>query len=217
LDGLRSSARHIISLVFHKSFRLLFIGDKCIMIVERVFRLGDRGALLFFGASFLRAEPGLFVVVFLLGSIFGGVKMLRSCKYCGRIHEASEVCDAKRSANERRMNNRKQTIALSFRRSNAWTNKSLAIRGRDHYLCLCCKAMLPGTTRQYETRDLSVHHITPIEEDYSLRLDDMNLITLCERHHEMCERGEITRDEQRSLVLHSMSGGEEYDEHTIVM
>jgi 5-methylcytosine-specific restriction protein A len=143
--------------------------------------------------------------------------MLKSCKYCGRIHEASEICEQKEAAITKRMRNRKQTVALSFRRSNAWTNKSLAIRGRDNYLCLCCKAMLLGTQRQYETRDLSVHHITPIEEDYSKRLDDLNLITLCATHHEMCERGDISRDEQRSLVLRSMSEGEVYEEHTIVM
>ena len=143
--------------------------------------------------------------------------MLKSCKYCGRIHEASEMCDKKKEAEKRRWNNRKNTRALSFRHSNEWTNKSKAIRGRDNYLCLCCKAMLPGTTRQYETRDLSVHHITPIEEDYEKRLDDFNLITVCKIHHEMCEQGDIARDEQRSLVLRSMNAGEKVGENVIVM
>ena len=186
------------------------------MIVERVFRLGDRGALLFFEASFLGYGVES-LVVFPLGSYIGGMKMLRSCKYCGRIHEASEKCQQKREAEARRWKNRKQTEALSFRRSNAWTNKSVAIRGRDHYLCLCCKALLPGTVRQFETHNLEVHHIIPIEEDYSKRLEDTNLITLCEMHHEMCERGDIPRDKQRSLVLESMGEGEAYREHIVVM
>lgn len=64
--------------------------------------------------------------------------------------------------------------------------------------------MLIGTTRQLNTYDLSVHHIVPIEEDYQLRLSNENLITLCSVHHEMCEAGEITRDNQRQLVRESI-------------
>lgn len=143
--------------------------------------------------------------------------MLRSCQYCGRIHPADEICEKKKEAQTRRWNNRKNTMAHSFRRSNAWTNKSIAIRGRDHYVCLCCKAMLPGTMRHYETRDLSVHHIIPIEEDYTKRLEDTNLITVCETHHEMCERGDIARSIQQLLALESIGEGEGYDEHIIVM
>lgn len=180
---------------------------------------GDRDALFaMLEPPFLDREPRVLrCLSFRLSFIFGGDEMLRSCKYCGRIHEAQDICPQKQEAITRRMKNRKQTVALSFRRSNAWTNKSIAIRGRDHYLCLCCRAMLPGTVRQFETHDLSVHHITPIEEDYSMRLDDTNLITLCETHHEMCERGDISRDKQRALVLDSMGEGEAYKEHIVVM
>ena len=59
-------------------------------------------------------------------------EMLKSCKYCGRIHEAKAVCDPKRIAQEKRWANRKQTDALMFRRTNAWTNKSITIRARDN-------------------------------------------------------------------------------------
>ena len=130
--------------------------------------------------------------------------MLKSCKYCGRIHDEKIVCEQKQKANNQRWQNRKQTRALQFRRSNAWTDKSVLIRKRDKYMCLCCKAQLIGTVVQYNTHDVSVHHITPIEEDYDMRLDEDNLITVCPVHHEMCERGDITRDEQRRLVLLSI-------------
>lgn len=126
--------------------------------------------------------------------------MLKSCKYCGRIHEVKEVCEQKRKAEERRWANRKQTNATIFRKSNAWTNKSIHIRNRDNYMCLCCMAQMVGTVNRYNTRNLSVHHIVPIEEDYGKRLDDDNLITVCDVHHEMCEAGEITREQQRELV-----------------
>jgi 5-methylcytosine-specific restriction endonuclease McrA len=133
--------------------------------------------------------------------------MLKSCKYCGRIHDDKVVCEQKKDANNRRWQNRKQTRALQFRRSNAWTEKSQQIRKRDRYMCLCCKAQMIGTVVQYNTRDISVHHIIPIEEEYDRRLDDDNLITVCPTHHEMCERGDITRDEQRRLALDSAGEG----------
>ncbi len=54
--------------------------------------------------------------------------------------------------------------------------------------------------RRYETDNLSVHHIIPLEEDFNLRLDDANLLTVCSLHHEMCECGEISRDLQLKLA-----------------
>lgn len=67
-------------------------------------------------------------------------------------------------------------------------------------MCVCCAHNLEGTIETLNTEGLSVHHIIPIEEDYDLRLDDENLITVCEVHHEMCEAGKIDRDVQRQLV-----------------
>ena len=142
--------------------------------------------------------------------------MLKSCQYCGRIHDANSVCEQKKQAEEKRWKNRKNTQALQFRRSNSWTNKSLTIRERDKYICLCCKAMLPGTVDQYNTRDLSVHHIVPIEEDYGKRLDEDNLITTCGVHHEMCESGEITRDQQRALARGSIYSDGKKDDCIVV-
>lgn len=135
--------------------------------------------------------------------------MLRSCQYCGRIHERKEVCTQKKKAQENRQQNRKRTNALLFRRSNAWTDKSIQIRKRDKYMCLCCKAKMIGTLNQFNTIDLSVHHIIPVEEDYEKRLDDENLITVCSLHHEMCEAGKILREEQHRLAMDSIC---QYDE-----
>lgn len=130
--------------------------------------------------------------------------MLKSCRYCGRIHDSKFICTPKKHAEEKRQSTRKKTGAFSFRKTNAWTNKSLRVRNRDKFMCLCCKAGLPGTVRRYNTEDLSVHHIVPIEEDDSKRLDGANLITVCGVHHEMCEAGMISRDTQRELVAVSM-------------
>lgn len=143
--------------------------------------------------------------------------MLRSCKYCGRIHEQSFICAQKQQAQIKRQQNRKQTSALRFRRSDIWTNKSISIRRRDNYLCLCCKAQLVGTTKQYNTINLSVHHIVPIEENYNLRLNDENLITVCDVHHEMCEAGEIPRAIQSRLAQESINEFNEGGDTSIVV
>ena len=126
--------------------------------------------------------------------------MLCSCAYCGKIHEKKYICQQKEKATKDRFSKRKSTIALAFRRTNAWKKKSVDIRKRDNYLCLCCKANLLGTVVRLNTNDLSVHHIVPIEEDYDRRLDDDNLITVCDIHHELCEANKITRSQQKELI-----------------
>jgi hypothetical protein len=45
-----------------------------------------------------------------------------------------------------------------------------------------------------------VHHNTPLEEDYDRRLDNDNLLTTCDYHHELAERGEITREEIQQII-----------------
>lgn len=140
------------------------------------------------------------------------IAMLKSCQYCGRIHEAALICEPKGVAQKKRIANIRDNKARQFRRSTRWTNKSIAIRERDHHLCLCCLHGLPETYRKYNTRNLSVHHITPLEEDYNKRLDDDNLITLCSTHHDMAERGEISRDALRSMILKTRdsAGGNDF-------
>ena len=130
--------------------------------------------------------------------------MLKSCNYCGRIHDSKKECTQKKAAEQARWENRKQTKALMFRRTGKWTEKSVQIRERDNYMCLCCKTMLAGTKSQFNTEDISVHHIVPIEEDYEQRVEDENLITVCEVHHEMCEAGRISRTVQKALVKESI-------------
>lgn len=126
--------------------------------------------------------------------------MLRSCQYCGRIHESKEMCPPKREAQARRWNRKNDKQVLEFRRTHLWTRKSKRIRERDNYMCVCCLNNLEGTTKEINTENLSVHHIIPIAEDYNKRLDDDNLITVCDIHHEMCEAGKIDRKTQRKLI-----------------
>lgn len=113
--------------------------------------------------------------------------MLKSCRYCGRIHDSNYDCGKKPVRKKIR------TAQNSFRGTEAWKRKSRQIRERDRYLCQICIRNLYGTKRHYNNKELEVHHIIPLAEDYEARMDSSNLITLCGKHHEMAERGEIPR------------------------
>lgn len=115
---------------------------------------------------------------------------LKSCKYCGRIHDSQIRCaQAQRTYGPRR------SEADNFRNTHAWQLKREDIRRRDFNLCRVCLARGVLT---YE--GLSVHHIWPLETHYARRLDDSNLITLCEADHEAAERGIIQAAELERLA-----------------
>lgn len=120
--------------------------------------------------------------------------MLVSCSYCGRIHDKNFDCGRK----PRRI--RYNTDAVKFRNTSRWQKKSREIRERDNFLCQCCIREMPGTFRKYEYDGCSVHHNVPLSEDLSRGLENANLITLCSVHHEMAERGEISRDTIQAII-----------------
>lgn len=120
--------------------------------------------------------------------------MLKSCKYCGRIHDSKIDCGMKP------VRGKKITYIDRFRSTRKWREKREQIRQRDNNLCQICIRGLYGTDRKYNYDDLSVHHAIPIEADYDKRLDDDNLLTVCAMHHEMCESGEIPYEAVKSIV-----------------
>lgn len=114
--------------------------------------------------------------------------MLKSCKYCLRIHDSKFDCGMKpKRYKESNEINR-------FRWSRRWHEKSKYIRERDNYLCQVCLTNQFDTFNRYNTEQLEVHHIVPLHEDFNLRLDDENLITLCAKHHKMADKGIISRE-----------------------
>lgn len=128
--------------------------------------------------------------------------MLKSCQYCGRIHDSKHTCPEKAQVISIRQQQRSASNKkiYDFRRSPKWTIKSQNIRQRDNYCCQLCIRGLHEPSRQFETDDISVHHIIPIAEDWDKRLDDYNLISLCKHHHDMAEQGEVGRDELLSIT-----------------
>ena len=111
--------------------------------------------------------------------------MLKSCKYCGRVHDSSYDCGKRpRFARARR------TAEHEFRSKKIWTDKSLDIRTRDHFCCqLCLRDILrPPALPQINTQEVQVHHITPVAEDPDAALD------------ELCEQGTVSRDQLRRIA-----------------
>lgn len=119
--------------------------------------------------------------------------MLKSCHYCGRIHDRKYICPpkAKRMKERRAKRTERNALIYSFHRSGEWKEKSKEIRQRDNYCCQVCSRGMYGAERTIETDQLSVHHIIPIAEDWDRRMDDDILLTLCRTHHEMAEQGKI--------------------------
>ena len=120
--------------------------------------------------------------------------MYKTCSHCGIVPE-NHICPYRTYRKKER-----DTQANRFRSSKAWTNKSIAVKKRDLYLCAVCMTGKYHTINTFNYDKLSVHHIIPLAEDYNKRLDERNLITLCSYHHKMAEDGEIPRDELLELI-----------------
>lgn len=114
--------------------------------------------------------------------------MFRTCSVCGGIHDENHMC--KRVY-------KKSTKESAFRNTNAWIKKRNHIKERDKYLCQMCLK-----DNVYTYKELQVHHIVPLAEQYDRRLDSTNLITLCRYHHEQAEKGLIIKEELQDLINH---------------
>jgi len=79
-----------------------------------------------------------------------------------------------------------------FYDSAAWQEKREQILRRDHYECQDCIARLRNAAREgiilkgkerRIRRATCVHHIVELRDNWDLRLDDNNLISLCDGCH----------------------------------
>lgn len=120
--------------------------------------------------------------------------MLKSCKYCMRIHDTKYDCGKKPKKIQQR------TEHDAFRNTAEWQRTREKIKERDNYLCQICIRGLYGTIRQANCRKLSVHHAEKLEYSYEKRTDENNLITLCEQHHKMCDSGEIPMHAVKRII-----------------
>lgn len=110
------------------------------------------------------------------------------------MHEEDYKCK-KKPAKKKRIDE-----SVHFRNSQSWQNKRKKIKERDNYLCQVCIRNLWGAERKYNYENLQVHHAVPLNADKTLKLDDSNLITLCEYHHYLCDMGAIPYDEVKKII-----------------
>ncbi len=127
------------------------------------------------------------MVAFLVG---GGGRMSEyiTCSRCG-IVKRGHKCPHKTYRKKER-----DTQADKFRKSKRWTDKSLEIKEKSKYLCEVCMENKYHTINQFNFSKLETHHIEPLCENYERRLDNFNLVVLCNFHHKLAEKGEIPKD-----------------------
>ena len=119
--------------------------------------------------------------------------MLKSCKYCGKIHDSKVICKDKAAVTCRK---KESTEQIRFRNKNIWKKKREDIKQRDHYMCqVCLHNLLKDKRKRINGENISVHHIIPLAEDTEREyaLEDDWLITLCEYHHKLADAGKIDR------------------------
>ena len=112
-----------------------------------------------------------------------------TCSHCGIVERGNHNCPyrSKRKPKE-------STEIIRFRNSQAWVKKSAEIKTKAKYLCEVCMKDKYNTINQFNFDNLETHHIEPISENYDRRLDNYNLVVLCQQHHKMSEKGDIPRD-----------------------
>jgi 5-methylcytosine-specific restriction endonuclease McrA len=115
--------------------------------------------------------------------------MLKSCQYCGKIHARTFDCGKKPQRKK------KYTDKDSIRSTYRWKLKAKEAKERDLFLCRIC--LEEGRITQ---EGLEAHHICPLEEDKDRAFDLENILTVCKRHHEDCEKGKISREYQVNLA-----------------
>ena len=121
--------------------------------------------------------------------------MYKTCQWCG-IVPLDHVCPHKPKV----IYKRKDGKLDRFRSSRLWQRKRDEIKERDLYLCKACAANIQPVIKAYNYKDLEVHHIIKLAEDYEKRLDNDNLITLCVLHHKMADRGQISVQRLKKLI-----------------
>lgn len=125
--------------------------------------------------------------------------MRRSCSYCGRIHDVMYKCP---QSNRKQSHNKKEYDYDGYRNTSSWQKKRAEIKERDMHLCqVCIRGLYNYGARRYNSKDISVHHIIPLKDNYELRDYNTNLISLCECHHKMADGGEIPAEELKIIAL----------------
>ena len=111
-----------------------------------------------------------------------------TCKYCGVVSRGH------RCPYRPKEKPKENTELRRFRNSQAWAKKSVEVKTKAKYLCEVCMDDKYNTINQLNFKDLETHHIEPLNENYNRRLDNLNLVVLCQQHHKMAEKNDIPKE-----------------------
>ena len=116
--------------------------------------------------------------------------MLKSCRYCGRIHDSKYDCGKR----PKKVNHRHSTEQLRY--TSKMKRKSEEVKAAANYLCEYHLYL-----GQLVYTELETHHIIKLQERQDMALEDSNLICLCRNCHEKAEKGEISSQLLRKIAL----------------
>lgn len=120
----------------------------------------------------------------------------RRCGKCGKKIVQGMTCecvkDTRREYNKNVRYNKDKTYS-TFYNSMHWKRMSTYIRCKYNGLCLSCYI-------KYKILNVAdvVHHIVELKEDYSKRLEEDNLVTLCHSCHNILHSN-YTEKEKKEL------------------
>ncbi|CEP39694.1 HNH endonuclease [Paraclostridium sordellii] len=97
-----------------------------------------------------------------------------------------------------------EDVIRLFYTSTAWKNKRAEIVRRDNNECQICKALY-----KFVPSD-DVHHIVPMTKDFSKRLDNNNLISLCSYHHKQVHLHSINNEEQLTKYVKQLINSDKF-------
>lgn len=109
------------------------------------------------------------------------------CCNCGkRIAYRSKRCEPCQTEWNKYKERYRDEDIKRFRDSKWWKMKAKQIMKGSHYACQICKHN--GIDRVAD----EVHHIIPLSVDFDNRLEDSNLIALCEQCHDDVHSGDLS-------------------------
>lgn len=104
-------------------------------------------------------------------------------RYCQSCAELTEKQNNANKAERNRLydTSKRNRQSAEFYKSMAWRKLRESKLLNEHNECEICRS------RGKATRAAHVHHIVPIAEDWSKRLQYDNLLAVCQRHHNQIE------------------------------
>lgn len=119
----------------------------------------------------------------------------RRCGKCGKKILHGNNCEClkatRKEYNKNVRYNKDNREYSKFYDNIHWKRMSIYIRCKYNGLCLVCYI-------KYKILNMAnvVHHIVELKEDYSKRLDEDNLITLCHSCHNILHSNYTTKEKQ---------------------